>query len=354
MIRQPYALLNMAGRLHMGSLRRWLEHLVIIALLALAVQARADAPQPTPIIHRVESIGITVEDLDRAVDFYTKVLSFERVADSEVTGDLYEHLYGVFGLRLRTAILRLGNEQIELMQFIAPRGRPTPVDSKSNDVWFQHVAIIVSDMERAYALLREHGVEHASTGPQLLPAWNTNAGGISAFYFRDPDGNHLEILQFPADKGDRRWQAKDELFLGIDHTAIVVSDTEASLKFYRDAFGMRVAGTSENYGPEQERLNNVFGARLRITALRAAEGPGVELLEYLAPRTGRPMPLDTQANDAWHWQINVAALVEPADRLVRAQHYRYVSSGPVKYANDIAGLMIRDPDGHALMLRQTR
>lgn len=338
-----------AAQLYIRSLHRWL---VVVALLAVAVQARADAPQAAPIIKRVESIGITVDDLDRAVDFYTRVLSFERVAENEVTGELYEHLYGVFGLRLRTATLRLGNERIELMEFLAPRGRRAPVDSKSNDSWFQHVAIIVSDMDRAYALLRKHGVEHASTGPQLLPAWNPNAGGISAFYFRDPDGNHLEILQFPPDKGDARWQAKERLFLGIDHTAIVVNDTEASLKFYRDAFGMRVAGTSENYGSEQERLNNVFGARLRITALRAAEGPGVELLEYLAPRTGRPMPIDTQANDDWHWQINVAALVEPADRLVRAKHYRYISPGPVKYADDVAGFMIRDPDGHALMLRE--
>jgi hypothetical protein len=44
---------------------------------------------------------------------------------------------------------------------------------------------------------------------------------------------------------------------------------------------MRIAGESENYGPAQEHLNNVFGARLRITALRAFARPGVELLEYL-------------------------------------------------------------------------
>ena len=60
---------------------------------------------------------------------------------------------------------------------------------------------------------------------------------------------------------------------------------------------MRVAGTSENYGTEQEHLNNVFGAHLAITALRAPNGPGIEFLEYLAPRSGRPMPADTQAND---------------------------------------------------------
>ena len=69
---------------------------------------------------------------------------------------------------------------------------------------------------------------------------------------------------------------KEKLFLGIDHTAIVVGNTEASLKFYRDALGLQIAGTSENYGTEQEHLNNVFGARLRITSLRAGSGgPGI-------------------------------------------------------------------------------
>ena len=106
-----------------------------------------------------------------------------------------------------------------------------PADSRGNDRWFQHVAIIVRDMDRAYARLREHGVVHASTGPQRLPDWNPGAGGIQAFYFRDPDGHFLEILQLPAGKGDAKWQppGPTTLFLGLDHTAIVVGDTDASL-----------------------------------------------------------------------------------------------------------------------------
>ena len=63
-----------------------------------------------------------------------------------------------------------------------------------------------------------------------------------------------------------------------------------------------MAGGSENWGTEQEHLNNVFGARLRITTLRAARGPGVELLEYLAPTDGRPYPADARANDLLHWE----------------------------------------------------
>ena len=320
-----------------------------LAALCAAASALADSV--------VDSIGITVRDLDRAVQFYTEVLSFERVAEWEVAGDDYEHIFGVFGARVRIARLRLGEESIELMAFVAPGGRRAPDDSRSNDRWFQHAAIIVADMDRAYTRLRDRGVEHASTSPQTLPEWNLDAGGIKAFYFRDPDGNHLEILEFPPGKGEPRWQSNERLFLGIDHTAIVVSRTEDSLRWYRDTVGMQVVGTAENYGPEQERLNNVFGARLRITALRADRGIGVELLEYLAPRTGRPMPLDTLANDDWHWQVNFArdglAAIDAAVHVESGSRGApaYVSPGVVTLAAPArlgaAALTVRDPDGHA-------
>ena len=325
-------------------------------LLAATLCVVASLPSGAQTV--VDSVGITVSDIERAVAFYSDVLTFEPLAEWKLAGDDYEHAYGVFGLRIKVVRMRLGEETIELMEFLAPNGRPIPVDSRSNDLWFQHVAIIVSDMGRAYARLREHRVEHASSGPQVLPAWNSNAGGIAAFYFRDPDGNHLEILQFPPDKGAAKWHAaSDRLFLGIDHTAIVVADTQASLEFYRDTLGMEIAGHSENYGIEQERLNNVFGARLRITALRGDAGIGVELLEYLAPRTGRAPPADSSSNDLWHWQINmIHAGFDGLDAEIRDDGYRYVSSGivtlgrlspqePKRRAARV--LMVRDPDGHA-------
>jgi len=327
--------------------------LLFVVALALLVAAHAALARTV-----VDSVGMTVADLERSVRFYTEVLDFERVAGWEESGSGYEHLYGVFGARVRVARLALGDEAIELREFLAPHGRPIPPDSRSNDRWFQHVAIVVSDMERAYAKLREHAVEHASTGPQTLPDSNPDAGGISAFYFRDPDGHHLEILQFPRDKGDARWQARDRLFLGIDHTAIVVASTDDSLRYYRDVLGMRVAGAAENFGPEQERLNNVFGVRLRITTLRADAGIGVELLDYLAPRTGRPMPVDTLASDLWHWQVNYEhadlASIEAAVKATsgKAAMPSFVSPGVVTL-RDGAALMLRDADGHAAVLRQS-
>jgi catechol 2,3-dioxygenase-like lactoylglutathione lyase family enzyme len=206
-------------------------------------------------------------------------------------------------------------------------------------------------MEKAYAHLRKHKVTHASSGPQRLPDWNPNAGGIKAFYFKDPDGHALEVICFPSGKGNPRWQKPtDKLFLGIDHTAIVVADTETSLKFYRDTLGLTVAGEAENYGTEQEHLNNVFGARLRISGLKAGDGPGVEFLEYLSPRDGRPAPADSRSNDLWSWQTRlVVPKATEAEKAVRGGRYTLVSPGAV---GELKGLVVKDPDGHAIELKE--
>jgi len=322
-----------------------------VAIIILA--STLPASDRRPLVSGVDSIGLTVSDLDRSIEFYANVLSFEKISEQEFDGEAYEHLEGVFGLRVRSARMRLGDEFIELSEFLAPRGRPMPPDAHSNDRWFQHIAVITPDMDRAYRWLRDHKVQHASSGPQRLPDWNKNAGGIRAFYFRDPDGHPLEVLAFPADKGNAKWHvSSDKLFLGIDHTAIVISDTDASLRFYCDVLGLQVAGESENYGPEQERLNNVFGARLRITSLRAASGPGVEFLEYLAPRDGRPYPADEKPNDLVHWQTKFQGIsAAEAERNFRNVRAPLVSTNVV----DLAGrksIIVRDPDGHAVEISE--
>jgi catechol 2,3-dioxygenase-like lactoylglutathione lyase family enzyme len=207
-------------------------------------------------------------------------------------------------------------------------------------------------MDRAFAHLRAHGIVYASTEPQRLPDWNPGAGGIKAFYFRDPDGHFLEVLNFPPGKGDPKWHGDGgDLFLGLDHTAIVVGDTDAALAFYRDTLGLRVVGEGENYGVEQEHLNNVFGVRLRITTLRASHGTGVELLEYRAPRDGRATPIDLKANDLAHWQITMQAtglqhLLAP-NRLFAlvSPDVTSIDRAPLGFSR---GLLVRDPDGHGV------
>jgi catechol 2,3-dioxygenase-like lactoylglutathione lyase family enzyme len=155
-----------------------------------------------------------------------------------------------------------------------------------------------------------------------------------------------------------KWhRPSDKLFLGIDHTAIVVGDTEASLRFYRDLLGMRIVGESENYGTEQDHLSNVFGAHLRITSLRAGSGPGIELLEYLSPHDGRPFPPDEHANDVIDRQtVLVTKSADQAARDLSLSKANFVSSGVIANQMDDLGyssaFIVRDPDGHAVEIEQ--
>jgi catechol 2,3-dioxygenase-like lactoylglutathione lyase family enzyme len=307
-------------------------------------------------ITAVTSIGMTVENMERSIKFYSDVLSFEKISDMEVRGEPYEKLVGIFGVRLRIVKMRIGNEFIELTEYLTPKGKPIPMDSRSNDHWFQHIAIVVGDMDKAYQHLRNHNIKHVSTAPQTIPDWNKAAAGIRAFYFRAPDDHNLEIIFYPPGKSDPKWQQKsDKLFLGIDHTAIVVSNTEKSRGFYQDLLGMKIAGESENYGEEQEHLNNVFGARLRITALKSDQGSAIELLEYLTPRDGRPFPIDVRANDLMHWQTTLTTLnLNNIARQLMVNEVRFVSPEVITLPEDGAGMkkaiLVRDPDGHAMRI----
>jgi len=310
-------------------------------LLALTLSARAG-------VREVGAIGLTVGDLDRELMFYTNTLPFELLSISEASGQDQDALLGLHDVHLRVATLKLGDEHITLTAHAGNKGRPIPADSRSFDRWFQHIAIVVRDIDIAYEQLRQYKVKHVSTVPQTLPAWNKGAAGIRAFYFRDPEDHVLEIIFFPTGKGDPKWQrAGTNIFLGIDHTAIVVSDTDKSLAFYRDLLGLRVAGESENYGVEQEHLNQVFGARLHITGLRAERGPGIEFLEYITPPGGRDLPIDAKPNDLVFWDTHLA--VDDVAKLTAKLHENGVTF--VTKPGSVRSQIVRDPDGHALTIQ---
>ncbi len=305
-------------------------------------------------VDRVEAIGITVQNMDEALRFYTDVLLFEKVADEYADGEVYEKLKGLFGIHLRKVKLRLGDEYIVLTDYLTAGGRPVPQDSRSNDLWFQHIAIVVSDMDAAYDRLRTHNITHVSTRPQTLPKTIPAAEGIKAFYFQDPDGHTLELIHFPQGKGNPKWQQHDNrLFLGIDHTAIAVSRTSASRKFYNNLLGMKFQGESYNFGNEQEHLNNVSGARLRISGNKTRNGPGVEFLDYLAPADGKPYPVNARPDDLIHWETIV--ITPDATGLfekLKEGGNTIISDGvivlPSNNDNYRRGFYVRDPDGHVV------
>ena len=308
-------------------------------------------------VNKVAAIGITVKDMNRAEKFYEEVLGFKKIADQEYSGAAYEKLEGIFGLHSRVVKLQLGDEFIELTDYLTAGGRSIPEDQKSNDLFFQHIAIVVSDMDKAFVQLKKYNVEFVSTAPQTLPITNVAAAGIKAFYFHDADNHNLELIWFPKGKGNPKWQnSNNKIFLGIDHTAIGVSNTENSQKFYMDILGIERKGDSWNFGTEQEHLNNVEGASLHITGFRAAEGPGVEFLQYLKPGPGKMYPADTRADDIWFWQTTL--FTNDAASLynkLKASNYAFVSKELVlnnENGVNTKSFIVKDPDGHAMLIKE--
>jgi catechol 2,3-dioxygenase-like lactoylglutathione lyase family enzyme len=274
-----------------------------------------------PRAQAVARISRVVADLDRAEAFYRAALGFTPVARARLEPDVR----AILGAGdAEQAVLRLGAQEIALVRFDRP-GAPPPAHSRSDDLWFQHLAIAVGDMRAAYAhLAAQAGWRPISEhGPELLPPAN---GSVQAMKFRDPDGHPLELLWFPPGAGRAAWRRGEAMFLGIDHTALAVSHTPRSAGFYR-GLGFAVSARSLNHGPAQSRLDALPQAQVRITALRppSAASAGIELLRYRP--AGRAMPRAGLNDGLTDW---ITLAVEPPPP---------------------GGVMaMRDPDGHLLVL----
>ena len=317
------------------------------------------------------SLGFSCSDAAGLASFYKNHLGCRHLGSLEINAGPYAELLGLAGSRLRLERLQLGAEQLELREVLAlgpglRPGRLIPADSRSNDLWFQHICIVVADLEAAAAsvrgLIEQGSLRSISSSPQTLPSWNRGAAGIQAFKFHDPEGHCLELLQFPPDKGDAHWHRRAATmtspFLGIDHSAITIADTPRSCRFYDELLGLQLGSDGVNSGIEQDHLDGLEGTTVRITGHRCPEGPGVECLNYQEPENGRPMPANQNAADVAHWQIRLA-VSDLEGIATRLEHYggRRVSREIVTLSADQAAvlgfnraLQVRDPDGHQLQL----
>jgi catechol 2,3-dioxygenase-like lactoylglutathione lyase family enzyme len=303
-------------------------------------------------MNRVQGVVFIVPDMARAIDFFCDVLEFQEISRSETVDEIFETLYRHAGYTGSRAHLRLGEESIYLIHLTAPHVKHEFGRVRGNEFAFQHIAIVVSDMERAHRKLLAHGIQGISSAPQTLPDWNKAAAGIKVFYFRSPVGYPLELISYPLGKGPSNWQDKTHLFLGIDHAAITVQDTERSLRVYRDLLGLKVIGESLNYGETQEKLSGVVSAKVRITGLHSYqhEGIGLEFLHYLSgsPRTASSRPPHEQARIHLVIETEKFSLLR---RKLEEARIPILAQGRVSLEGpEGEALIFQDPEGHRVLL----
>jgi catechol 2,3-dioxygenase-like lactoylglutathione lyase family enzyme len=284
-------------------------------------------------------------NLARAIAFYHEALGF-RIEDANAKPPAWTWLPGLCETAPRCALLSLGAQVLALTEF--PAAAPYPQAGAANDLCFQHCAIVVDDMDAAYQCVMRHGAAPITRdGPQTLPP---ATGSVTAFKFRDPDGHPLELIAFPAGAGDPAWQSTraPEPVLGIDHSAISVGDVERAILFY-ELLGLRVAARGVNRGVEQQRLDGLPDVEVEVIAMQATtRTPHLELLGYRHPRgADASSRLADTATDRLVWQAgNVDVLLDA------------ISDGDFADAVTASGFidgatvaLLRDPDGHLLVLR---
>lgn len=302
---------------------------------------------------RIARFGRVVADIEQAERFLAA--AFGATTTGRVAGDgRFAELLGVPDAVTRRTHMRLGDQEIALTAFDPP-GRPYPPGSTTSDLWFQHLAIVVADIDAAHARVRDarHVMPITEGGPTRLPC---AAGGVRAFKFRDGDGHPLELLEFHPQSTPAAWrrQGRPDVFLGIDHTAIAVADTTRSIDFFRSSFGLIPAMQTENVGAEQSRLDAMGDTRVTVSTLNPVEKvPHLELLSY---ESGRRRPSTTAASNdiaATYVVLQTPDLAQTA-RTLAAASARFISPGICTMADGTRAVMILDPDGHRFIAEETK
>ena len=311
------------------------------------------------------STGLTLKGLIRNCDdgttlknWYTSHLGFTCESEQQFQGDWISDLFpGSDAEALHCFDLHLGHEILQLWFWSGVNIRPYPAGTQGLDHWFQHICLVSDALQDVYDRRIQHVSTPISLAPQSLPVWNPGAAGIQAVKFADPQGHPLELLQFPADKGDPRWHRSSDptgMPKGIDHSAISIASTEISLAFYRQLLGMEKVGGGINHGSEQDALDGVAETRVAITSLKAMPGQmGVEFLDYQNPDGGR-----ARSNPRWTDQVDDKLLIHSPN--IRGLHARVKQSPwsaqcsslvsfPDRFLRSDLGFTLRDPDQHALV-----
>lgn len=254
----------------------------------------------------IREFRLVTADPGRLRPFY-EALGFVAGAPQSIAEDEMR-LLGIAGAGRRLP-LRLGDSRLSLEWFEHP-GEPYPADANAADLVFQHLALVTDDAAAAWTRAVAVGAMPISRdGPVDLPP---SAGSVTAVKFRDPEGHPLEFLRFPPGINPD-WRGTG--IVGIDHSAISVSDVAASRRFY-EANGLTTGATSLNRGPTQVALDGLDSVRVDVVPMKPRETPPhLELLGYRtpSPRSHHRVAANDVAATRIVWRADRNALVRDPD-----------------------------------------
>jgi catechol 2,3-dioxygenase-like lactoylglutathione lyase family enzyme len=153
-----------------------------------------------PSFDTIDHFGVTVPDLEEAVEFFVDVLGAEdwyREGPSEDAGDaMWRELRVHPRASVRLAMLKLGSTTtIELLEYSVPPGEATTAPPRNSDHSAGHIGLRVRDVDAAAAYLRGVPGVEVLEGPVTVEGGLS--GGLKWMYFTTPWGSMMELIQLP-------------------------------------------------------------------------------------------------------------------------------------------------------------
>ena len=155
--------------------------------------ARGQVPEFVTIEHmaiqRMEHVGIVVEDLAAAIEFFVE-LGLELQGAGPVEGRWVDRIVGLDGVRAEIAMLQTpdGHGRLELTKFHTPPTQGGNRVAPANTPGIRHVAFSVKDIEAVVASLQARGAE-------LVGELGRYEDSYRLCYVRGPEGIIVELAE---------------------------------------------------------------------------------------------------------------------------------------------------------------
>ncbi|MBZ5737200.1 VOC family protein [Nocardioides mangrovi] len=142
-----------------------------------------------PTIHRFDHIGVTVSDLDTAVDFFVW-LGLEVEGRTFVEGEFLDTVCGIPGARCEVVMLVPpgGGTKLELATFVRPEHVPGSPDAMANEIGLRNVCFQVDDLPGVVDAL-------ATKGYGLVGGIGEHEGTWRMAYVRGPEGIIVSLAE---------------------------------------------------------------------------------------------------------------------------------------------------------------
>jgi len=171
-------------------MKNLLKSFVLLAVLLVAMPSYSVQP-PDDFAKSAISVGVVVEDLDKALDFYLNVIGMVKTGEFGVDADKAKELGLSNGNSFDVKVLKLENSENapewKLMSFGKKATHPKQ-SYVPDDTGMQYVTIYVKSMKPILDRIKQHGVKTLGTTPAMLNET------LQFVLVQDPDGNFIELI----------------------------------------------------------------------------------------------------------------------------------------------------------------